>query len=105
MRRIVAAFIVLLAIAACAPKANWVPADGDSEEVPMVRFRKTFTAALPPNAKATDLESASREGERTVLVINATHLVDVLQQTKMFLANPVFDQWPWVGLADELGLQ
>jgi len=30
MRRIVTAFIVLLAFAACAPKAQWAPSDGDS---------------------------------------------------------------------------
>jgi CubicO group peptidase (beta-lactamase class C family) len=33
MKRIVAAFIVLLAIAACAPKANWAPADANPEGV------------------------------------------------------------------------
>lgn len=33
MKRIVAAFIVLLVFAACAPKANWAPPDGASEGV------------------------------------------------------------------------
>lgn len=79
--------------------------DAEAAEVPMVRFRKTFTAAGPPNAKATDLGAASLEGERTVLVINAAHLVDVLQQTEMFREDPMFDSWPWADLVKELGIQ
>lgn len=53
------------------------------KEVPMVRFRKTLSFDSPPNSKALDIESASLERERTVLVINSSSLIDILSTSSL----------------------
>lgn len=72
----------------------------DFTEVPMIRFRKTLSFQAPPNSIATDVFEATRERERTVLVINSESLLRILKSSSMRTAlfedqNPVdvaFDQ-------------
>ncbi|MCJ7772377.1 MAG: hypothetical protein MUP22_04490 [Desulfobacterales bacterium] len=47
-------------------------------EVPMIRFKKNLSLQEPPNAKANNLIEASKERERTVLVINSESLINIL---------------------------
>ncbi|MBZ5638812.1 MAG: hypothetical protein LAO51_08660 [Acidobacteriia bacterium] len=65
------------------------------EEVSAVRFRKSFTSDRPPNSNPSDLESAAAVRERTVMVVSASHLVDVLRSTKMEINRIFGDEWPW----------
>lgn len=47
--------------------------------VPFVRFRKSLTTSLSPNVKPTGLEQAIRGKTRTVFVINASSLIDIIK--------------------------
>ena len=69
--------------------------DAIFETVPMVRFRKAFSSRLPPSSSPRDLESATTEKERTVLVVNATEFSNVLTQTKFHINAAFGEKWPW----------
>ena len=58
--------------------------EGDAEifEVPMIRFRKSLATEFPEGT-FFHLEAANRARERTVLVVNATHLVDILKEWRV----------------------
>jgi hypothetical protein len=56
--------------------------DTEIIEVPMIRFRKSLATEFPQGAFYT-LEGANRARERTVLVVNANHLLDTLKDWRM----------------------
>lgn len=72
-----------------------LPQDTIFDEVPMVRFRKTFSTEMPPNPKSGDLGEVSIQKERTVMVINSRHFVDTLTKLKMYREG-TWGKWPWV---------
>lgn len=57
---------------------------GDAEifEVPMIRFRKSLATPFPDGV-FYHLEAANKARERTVLVVNAEHLTDILTTWNM----------------------
>lgn len=68
----------------------------DTEEVPLVRFRKNLSSAVDPRQRASDIEEANRENERTVLVLNSGALETILPMIE--LRRPSAWQggrWPW----------
>lgn len=73
----------------------------ESTRVPLVRFRKAFLTREPPRSTATTLGQAAVERERTVLVVSAEALTDVLKSAKI-LRDEWSDQWPWSAAVDEL---
>jgi hypothetical protein len=61
--------------------------DGEILEVPFIRFRKSLATGFPEGVFYT-LDGANRARERTILVVNATHLIDVLKEWKMDRLQP-----------------
>jgi hypothetical protein len=51
-------------------------------EVPMIRFRKSLETAFPEGGFYT-LEAANKARERTVLVVNANHITEILRDWQM----------------------
>jgi hypothetical protein len=58
------------------------PDDAEIFEVPMIRFRKSLATDFPEGVFYT-LDGANKARERTVLVVNAEHLTDILQKWQM----------------------
>ena len=56
--------------------------DAEIFEVSMLRFRKSLVTKFPDGMFYT-LEAANRACERTVLIINANHLIDTLKKWDM----------------------
>jgi len=75
--------------------------NGQFESFPMVRFRKTFIKSAAVHSSAKTLQAAGRENERTVLVINATSLIEILKTVKCYR-----DDWsrifPWEPIIERL---
>jgi hypothetical protein len=66
------------------------------EPVRYMRFRKSLTTELTGNARPMNLGEENLAKERTILVVNVHHIVEVLR--KMELLPPRQDQdedWPW----------
>lgn len=68
-----------------------IPA-GNFEPVPFIRFRKSLTTRLSPNARPRDLKEANEDRERTVFVVNASELTNVLKQWQV---RKTIDGYPW----------
>ncbi len=56
--------------------------DADIFEVPMIRFRKSLATEFPEGL-FYGLDAANKKRERTVLVVNAGHLTDILKDWQM----------------------
>lgn len=69
--------------------ADGIIKNGDFETVDCVRFRKSLTTRLTPDAKPANLYEASDDKERTVFIINASSLAKVLKAWRL-------DSKPWV---------
>jgi hypothetical protein len=65
------------------------------EEVPMIRFRKSLTSQLTRDVSPQDLQEENFNKERTVLVVNALHLISTLEKIKAARGRPW--DWPWGG--------
>jgi hypothetical protein len=52
--------------------------DAEVFEVPFIRFRKSLETEFPDGRYFT-LEAVNRARERTVLVVNASHVIEVLR--------------------------
>lgn len=68
---------------------------GTFEPVPFVRFRKSLTTLLTPNASPKTLQEANQDKERTVIVINASELTTTLGQFKFQGIAWPDEDWPW----------
>lgn len=66
----------------------------------ILRFRKTFTSDLPPRSQPECLETAASLRERTVLIISASNLVDILASTTM--SRSFGQPWPWEVALDQI---
>jgi len=67
---------------------------GNFERVPFIRFRKSLTTKLSPNTSPRDLTQANQDKERTVFIVNATELGNVLTQWR-FTKEDRFESFPW----------
>jgi len=81
-------------------------ADGTIEarefiEVPLIRFKKTLSFESPSNSRARNLFEATRERERTVLIINSSSLLEILSKTNMKTASWE-DPYPWDAALNQL---
>ena len=64
------------------------------EAVPYIRFQKGFSTKLPPGFNPPNLSGAGRGYERTVWVVHAQSLVDLLSKLR---SDDIFnDPQPWV---------
>jgi hypothetical protein len=70
--------------------------EAEFENVPIIRFRKSLSTIVNGEFSPEDLGSANRHKERTVLVINASSLTDVLVDLKP-RKKSVYEEWPWLG--------
>ncbi len=68
--------------------------NGNFKTVPFIRFRKSLTTIVSSSVKATNLTDASKEKERTILIINSNSLSDFLENFQLKLSHYV-DTWPW----------
>ena len=62
----------------------------NSEQVLLIRFRKSLTSAIPPRQSPSTIDDAAHMGERTVLVLKS----DTLSNTFKKLDMP-YKSWPW----------
>lgn len=69
--------------------------DATYEPVRWIRLRKAFVTDAPYAKSTSDFASAGLEQERTVLVLNAVHLVSFLQQMRIEPGRSA-SIWPWV---------
>ena len=58
-------------------------ASGEFTEVPWVRFHKPLSVKLEGISESTTFDDLRRQGERTIFVVNAFHLSNVLGSWKM----------------------
>ena len=70
--------------------------DVECKSVPLVRFRKSLSTTLTPQAKPTTFQQASDDKERTVLVMNARGLSKTLSRWDIGKLDP-FTRLPWEG--------
>ncbi|PKN88861.1 MAG: hypothetical protein CVU51_03020 [Deltaproteobacteria bacterium HGW-Deltaproteobacteria-1] len=68
--------------------------DVQFETVPFIRFRKSLTTALSSSASPSSITDASKDRERTILVINADSLCGILENMKVKLP-PYTEAYPW----------
>ena len=68
--------------------------DGKFETVPFIRFRKSLTTVLSSNLNPYDLFHANKEKERTILIINANFLCEILENIQVKLPA-LTEEWPW----------
>src|SRR5207247_10319347 len=66
------------------------------DEVPCIRFRKSLATELINDAdpKIKTLHDENLNKERTVLVVNGRHLLDILGQVKLNQPGNS-ESWPW----------
>jgi hypothetical protein len=57
--------------------------DAEIFEVPFIRFRKSLAIEFPEDGVFYHLEAANRARERSVLVVNASHISDILKDWKV----------------------
>lgn len=69
--------------------------DPEFEEVSMMRFCKSLTTELPPEAAPMDLQAENRQKERSVLIVNALSLVEALGKIALQKGRP--QSLPWAG--------
>ncbi len=62
--------------------------NAEFETVPLVRFRKSLTTTLPPNVTPSGLGEAVRAKQRTVFVINAPNLAEILKKWEFYGSGP-----------------
>jgi len=64
------------------------------DSVPMVRFRKSLTTSLTAGASPESLSASNKNKERTILIVNASSLSEVLSnwEIKNFTHQP---HYPW----------
>jgi hypothetical protein len=68
--------------------------DGEFESVPYIRFRKTLSTKSISLTSAANITYANRERQRTVFVVQSTHLERFLEE--WYVPNTRDNQRPWV---------
>jgi len=68
--------------------------DAHYESVPFIRFRKSLTTSFLSDSEPRDVKEANRERERTVLIVNASALTNILADWKL-QERGHFEKWPW----------
>ena len=69
--------------------------DGQFQSTPFIRFRKSLTTTLSStqnSRKSQTIAEVNRENERTIFVINATELSNILKQWR---TGAWQYEWPW----------
>lgn len=69
-------------------------AQANFQEVPCVRFRKSFSSGLPSRQPNRDIEKTNYNNERTVFVVNSVALTSVLADWNIPY-NESNAPWPW----------
>lgn len=69
--------------------------DADFEEVPFIRFTKSLSSTLSNSRLPSKLSDSARENQRTVFVVNANKLSDVLMKNWEIKAPIMGEPWPW----------
>lgn len=67
--------------------------EAEFEVVPFLRFRKSLSTNQDPLSKSKSLTEAAQHQERTVFIINASHLSSFLKGTEIHLSE--IGKWPW----------
>lgn len=65
------------------------------ETVPFIRFRKSLSTELTPMAQPKSLIEASQDHERTLIVVNATYLVEYFSKWELNGMIRRFAPLPW----------
>jgi hypothetical protein len=68
--------------------------EGVFKAVPFIRFRKSLSTQSTSSNDTKDLPAANRDKERTILIINADSLCNVLDDMKIDKLDR-FEPWPW----------
>jgi hypothetical protein len=68
--------------------------DGEFEEVPFIRFHKSLTTQTTANVSLRTIAEANRDRDRTVLVVNASRLTDLMQQWHLPLQEYSANRFP-----------
>jgi hypothetical protein len=84
-------------------------ADGTIDDVhfdvvPLIRFRKSLTTGLSADASPESLLDANRDRERTILVVNALHLSEVLSNWDTKTLHP-WGGYPWDSIRKRMALE
>jgi hypothetical protein len=62
------------------PLEKGIMESGDFEPLPFIRFRKSLTIRSSPGFSPTTLKESNKDKERTIFVVNASALVDILRR-------------------------
>jgi hypothetical protein len=62
------------------------------DEIPIIMFRKSLVTEPSPNALPSDIQSANKDKERTVFVVNSKYLIDDLKNLSV---RPNVATFPW----------
>ena len=77
----------------CANPDTGMINDAEFEVVPYLRFRKSLSTIKAPLVQSKSLAESAQLQERTVFIINSTHLGAFLKETEILLSG--FGKWPW----------
>ena len=64
------------------------------ESVPFIRFRKSLALSLLSDSAPRNIQEANKERERTILIVNASELTNILSKWKI-QERTAFEKWPW----------
>lgn len=67
-------------------EAGEIP-QGDFEEVPYIRFRKSLTTIISEDSPAQTIAAANRDRHRTVLVVQSSHLAELMNEWHLNLIS------------------
>jgi hypothetical protein len=68
--------------------------DADYESVPFIRFRKSLATSTTTDAKSRNVKEVNMAKERTILIINASELTNILTDWKI-QEEGMRGRWPW----------
>ncbi len=73
-------------VAAVSLEAGEIP-EGDFEEVPYIRFRKSLATTLSENSSAQTVSAANRDKNRTVFVVHSSNLAEFMTDWYLTLSG------------------
>jgi hypothetical protein len=73
-------------VASVSLEAGEIP-EGDFEEVPFMRFRKSLTTIVSEDSSVQTISAANRDRPRTVLVVQSSHLTQLMNEWHLNLSS------------------
>jgi len=69
--------------------------EAEFQDVPFVRFRKPLSSAFEPKSRPTTLTEINTLADRTVFVASATHLPEILRESRISRGGFNDERFPW----------